>query len=52
MTESHDISALGPGELALLFAEIRLYLEAVDLFRREGCEPRWRRENRETEVLP
>jgi len=24
-----------------LIAEIRRYLEAVDVFRREGCEPRW-----------
>jgi hypothetical protein len=51
MTESHDSSALGPPEIALLLAEIRLYLEAVDLFRREGHEPRWRRESRAKEVL-
>jgi hypothetical protein len=51
MTESHDTSALGPVELARLFAEIHVYLEAVDLFRREGREPRWRRESRVKEVL-
>jgi hypothetical protein len=27
-----------------LIAEIERYLRAVDAFRREGCEPRWRRE--------
>ena len=25
-----------------LMAEIAAYLDAVDFFRREGCEPRWR----------
>ena len=28
-----------PGEK--LIAEIRCYLETVEVFRREGCEPRW-----------
>jgi hypothetical protein len=27
-----------------LIAEIESYLRAVDAFRREGCEPRWRHE--------
>jgi hypothetical protein len=27
-----------------LLVEIQEYLAAVDVFRREGCEPRWRRE--------
>jgi hypothetical protein len=27
-----------------LLVEIQEYLAAVDAFRREGCEPRWRRE--------
>ena len=51
MTESHDIRAFGPQELKSLFDEIRLYLEAVEAFRREGREPQWRHEGRETEVL-
>jgi len=52
MTESHDIHpALGPEELESLFDEIRVYLEAVEVFRREGHEPRWRHEGLETEVL-
>jgi hypothetical protein len=29
-------------ELAQLMREIERYLSAVDLFRRLGCEPRWR----------
>jgi hypothetical protein len=29
---------------AQLIAEIERYLRAVDVFRREGCEPCWRRE--------
>ncbi len=52
MTESLDIDiAFGADGLESLFAEILLYLEAVELFRREGHEPRWRREGRDTEVL-
>ena len=31
-------------ELELLFGEIETYLGIVDAFRREGHEPRWRRE--------
>ena len=31
-------------ELELLFAEIQVYLEVVDTFRREGREPSWRRD--------
>jgi hypothetical protein len=26
---------------ATLFDEIRRYLDVVDVFRREGCEPQW-----------
>jgi len=33
-----------PEELKTLFAEIRRYLDAIDVFRREGHEPGWRRE--------
>lgn len=52
MTETHDIRpAPGPDALASLFDEIRLYLEAVELFRREGHEPSWRREPAEKEAL-
>jgi hypothetical protein len=29
-------------DLEELVREIELYLAAVDLFRRLGCEPRWR----------
>lgn len=28
----------------LLISEIERYLEAVDVFRSEGCEPQWRAE--------
>jgi len=31
-------------EIDVLLTEIRLYLEAVDAFRREGREPTWRRD--------
>ena len=52
MTESHDVHpALEPSELESLLDEIRLYLEAVEIFRREGHEPRWRDEGLHTEVL-
>jgi hypothetical protein len=52
MTESHEIR-LAPSstELESLLDEIRLYLEAIDVFRSEGHEPRWRREVAEKEVL-
>ena len=30
-----------PAVLDLLVSEIRRYLEVVDVFRAEGCEPRW-----------
>jgi hypothetical protein len=43
-------TALRPDELDTLVDEIARYLEAVALFRREGCEPRWRREGTTTEV--
>lgn len=52
MTESpHVAPALGPEELESLFAEIRLYLQTVEVFRREGHEPRWRQEGRGKEAL-
>ena len=52
MTESPDVHpALEPSELESLLAEIRLYLEAIEIFRREGHEPRWRHEGLHTEVL-
>jgi hypothetical protein len=46
---NNDI-ALGPEKLAALLAEIRRYLDAVELFRREGREPHWRFKG-EKEVL-
>ena len=52
MTASPDIDiVLERGALESLFEEIRRYLEAVDAFRREGHEPRWRIEGFLTEVL-
>jgi hypothetical protein len=52
MTASPDIDiALERVVLGSLFEEIRRYLEAVDAFRREGREPRWRIEAFTTEVL-
>jgi hypothetical protein len=45
MTETHEIRlAPSPDELESLLDEIRLYLEAIDVFRSEGHEPRWRHE--------
>lgn len=44
-------TALRTGELAALMDEITRYLEAVELFRREGHEPSWRREGTTTEVF-
>jgi hypothetical protein len=32
---------VGTKAVRKLFVEIRRYLEAVDVFRAEGCEPRW-----------
>ena len=43
MTKSHDIH-VPQEDVELLFAEIRLYLEAVETFRREGREPIWKRD--------
>ena len=54
MTDSHEIDIaldLGLDELESLFAEISLYLEVVEVFRREGHEPCWRHEVPRTEVL-
>jgi hypothetical protein len=51
MTEPHDIRALGPYELESFLEEIRRYLEAVELFRREGYEPGWRHEGGKKEAL-
>jgi hypothetical protein len=31
-----------PVDVAQLIREIERYLSAIDLFRRLGCEPRWR----------
>ena len=33
-----------------LLDEIRRYLDALDVFRREGCEPRWHDALRQEEV--
>jgi hypothetical protein len=40
MTEAfpQELEALTP----VLVVEIERYLDAVELFRREGCEPHWR----------
>ena len=38
-------------ELESLHDEIRVYLDAVEAFRREGHEPDWRREPAEEEAL-
>ena len=43
MTKSHDIY-VPQEDVELLFTEIRLYLEAVETFRREGREPIWKRD--------
>lgn len=43
-------STVPRGELESLFDEIAQYLAAVDVFRRQGCEPSWRRERTEKEV--
>jgi hypothetical protein len=40
-----------PTELEALLDEIRRYLDAVELFRREGRKPEWRLECTTTEVL-
>lgn len=45
MTVSDAIdSAIRPEALELLIAEIQRYLDAVEIFRSEGREPRWRSE--------
>jgi hypothetical protein len=55
MTESLatalDVLASEAGELEEFFDEIVRYLEAVELFRREGHEPSWRVEGTHPEVL-
>ena len=43
MSKPHTQSVVGE-ELERLFAEIVRYLEAVEVFRREGHEPTWRRD--------
>jgi len=43
--------ALRTIELETLLDEIRRYLEAVALFRREGYEPNWRLEGTTTEAI-
>jgi len=40
-TESSIRSALGERALETLISEIRRYLAVVEVFRGEGCEPRW-----------
>jgi hypothetical protein len=40
MPDSFD--PVAPHELEALFEEIKRYLDAVETFRHEGCEPRWR----------
>lgn len=50
MTESTVRPAPGAAELAALLDEVRLYLEAVETFRREGREPSWRPEQAEKEA--
>jgi hypothetical protein len=53
MTElKNSDRTLGSAGLETLVDEIRLYLEAVELFRREGREPRWLSERSEKEALP
>ncbi|HWQ23462.1 MAG TPA: hypothetical protein VNK94_05100 [Gaiellaceae bacterium] len=45
MLETTEPNALlDPDELDTLLDEIRRYLDAVETFRREGHEPRWRLE--------
>ena len=39
-------------DIELLFAQIGRYLVAVDLYRGEGCEPRWAAEGREAAAGP
>lgn len=51
MTESPIAIALDPAQLERLLAEILRYIEAVELFRREGYEPSWRAEGMHLEVL-
>jgi hypothetical protein len=55
MTESLatalDAMAFDAGALEELYDEILRYLEAVELFRREGHEPSWRVEGTHPEVL-
>ena len=52
MTDTNDLRlAPSSAELESLLDEIRLYLEAIDVFRSEGHEPRWRTERAEKEVL-
>jgi hypothetical protein len=40
-TESSIRSTLGERTFETLIAEIRRYLAVVEVFRGEGCEPRW-----------
>ena len=52
MTGTHDNRPLpGAAEPGSLHGEVCRYLAAVDLFRREGCEPRWLGERAEKEAL-
>ena len=54
MTRTHDIAAdmvLEPRAIDVLVAEIRHYLEAVELFRQELHEPSWRTETPLAEAI-
>jgi hypothetical protein len=39
-------SDLDPIDMPALVEEMQAYLEAVDLFRAEGCEPHWANDER------
>jgi hypothetical protein len=50
MTQVHETDRTLGAALESLLDEIALYLETVELFRREGREPQWLAEHSETEV--
>jgi hypothetical protein len=52
MTQQAIATAPSRVELEALHDEIRRYLAAVELFRREGREPEWRLERTTTEARP
>ena len=51
MTQQAIQTAPSRDVLETLHDEIRRYLDAVELFRREGREPQWNAEGTTTEVL-